>query len=147
MLSTSKDSTFFEHGFSAWCFFRRPQNYCSLWLCKRWTKRTYICNEKKNDKSLINIFCQFWFEYYSYLLIVGWPTGTTLYCCIIIWWHFDAKQRNTDDTLTSSFTDVRMRRHPKFLASWSTSSLKVIRNSIFTLIAYFKIFKFWIHII
>lgn len=61
-----------------------------------------------------------------HLLIVGWPTGTTftLYCCIIIWWYFVARKRNTDNTFTSFSTDVRIRRQPKFLANWSTSSLK-----------------------
>lgn len=61
-------------------------------------------------------------------LIVGWPIVgwqiEVLYWCFISWWHLVARYLKTLLTFTSSLTDVRIKRHPRFRASISTSSLQ-----------------------
>lgn len=58
------------------------------------------------------------------LLITGTSSGKILLYWRISWKHLVARYRNTDDTFTSSFTDVRIRRQAIFFDSWSASSLK-----------------------
>lgn len=89
----------------------------------------HLCGRRQEINAFItHLFAADSFPYKSNdcnnnLLITGTSSGKILLYWRISWKHLVARYRNTDDTFTSSFTDVRIRRQAIFFDSWSASSL------------------------